>query len=315
MDKTFMSFYCDDTHPYSAPVEAFEAFIRFVTSEGIAGESSVILGARWAEHGLLSEPATNDQRRFVELLHRSYDYGLDAHMELFTHGGLFNFDRREVPDGVIHEGLWLHTASYPVEEYEAYFDAVIREGEKIGMPFTGLTWPGCSCNACMSVYRVLDEKGLNVINPNVYHALLNLAKKGRFRGNTVPCFISEEREGCQHCLMAGDGRFGVYDLPPNVGDRFAMTRDGERVPADPDYYISADGQSGAIVDSVRAGDPYCIFYTHWWTINPHNGPGWPVFATVIKRIREHLADQIIWMRPSEITALFHERHIAESDII
>ena len=40
MDKTVLSFYCDDTSPYGLPVGTFKTFLDFVSSEGIAGEST-----------------------------------------------------------------------------------------------------------------------------------------------------------------------------------------------------------------------------------------------------------------------------------
>lgn len=66
MCKTVLSFYCDDTNPYSAPPGAFETFLDFVSAEGIAGESSVILGYGFAEHGLLSRPTTDLQHAYIE---------------------------------------------------------------------------------------------------------------------------------------------------------------------------------------------------------------------------------------------------------
>jgi hypothetical protein len=309
MDKTAFSFYCDDTNPFGVPPEVFGEFLDFVSNEGIAGESSVIIAVQHAkqieEHGFLSEPKSDLQHRYIEQLHRAYSCGMDAHMELFTHGGRFDFESRTIPEGVIHEGLWIHTAGIRAEEYEAYFENILDEGDKIGVRFTGVTWPGCGCKVCMDVYRVLDEKGENVVNPNMYAALLNLARRGRFRGRTIPCFVSEDLPGCQVKCVRADGAVGVYDLPPNLADRFAVKKNGKKVPGDPDYYISADGESGTMVESVRAGELYCMFWSHWWDLNPKTGAGWPTFKTVIERVQKHLADKIVWMRPSEITDRIH----------
>lgn len=299
MDKKMLSFYIDDTNPYGVSPELFREFLDFAEKEGIAGESSVILGIRCGEHGLLSEAKTDDQRTFLNLVQRASEMGIDAHMELFTHGGRFDFEKREIPEGVIHEGLWIHTADISVEEYEAYFNSILAEADRVGLKYTGMTWPGCGCQACMSVYRVLDEEGKNVINPNVYQALLNLAREDRFKGKTVTCFVSEELEGCQAQVMAEEGEHKVYDLPPNAGDRFMRNRNGKRVAGDPDYYISEDGASGVIADAVRSDLPYSMFYTHWWAMNPAT-PGWEVFTTTIKRINRFLGDQIEWARASEV---------------
>lgn len=301
MAKTSLSFYLDDTAPYGLPADTFQRFLDFVSSEGIAGESSVILGHSSASHGLLSRPTTKLQEAYIEQLQRAFECGVDTHMEVMTHGGLFDFGKGLVPEGAIHEGVWLHEPAVTRETYEAYFDHIIAEGERIGVRFTGVTWPGCSCDPCTRRYAELRRSPTFGINPGVWQALLSLAKRGRFRGPTIPCFTDGNREMRR---MAADGDFGVYDLPPNAADRFGIwENDPGRV--DADYYITPDGHSGRIVELVRAGVPYCLFYAHWQGLNPATGVGWEAFTQVVHRVREFLGDRVIWKRPSQITDEFH----------
>jgi len=304
MTRTVLSFYCDDTHCYVAPPEAFAAFLDFVAAEGIAGESSVLLGYGCESHGLLSRPATGEQRAYVSQLERAYNCGLDAHMELMTHAGLYDFERHTVPEGAIHEGLWLHEPGVPAEAYAGYFERVIKEGERVGVRFTGLTWPGCGCETCTRRYAELRDLGVTQPNPNVYQALLSLAKHGRFRRRTVPCFIHPNEMDYGAKLVAADGPWGVYDLVANSGDWFG-TWENDPARASADYYISADGASGRIVELVRAGAPYCIFYAHWQGLNPANGVGWSAFQTVVRRVQQHLQEEVVWMRPSDYTEACH----------
>ena len=84
--RTVISFYVDDTNPYAAGAGAFKKFLDFVAAEGIAGESSMILGFEWEQHGLISDPQTAEQRAYIEQLHRAYQCGIDSQMELMTHG-------------------------------------------------------------------------------------------------------------------------------------------------------------------------------------------------------------------------------------
>jgi hypothetical protein len=302
MSKTALSFYLDDTSPYGRPPDTFERFLDFVDTAGIAGESSVILGSGWQEFGLLSRPSTETQRRYIEQLQRAFGCGIDAHMELMTHAGLYDFTARRVPEGAQHEGVWLHEPEVPVAAYEAYFRCILDEGEKIGVQFTGVTWPGCSCEPCTRRYAELRQSPSFGINPNVWAALLNLAKAGRFRGRTVPCFTNGNR-GCR--LMAGDGTYGVYDFSPNARDQFGIWENSpEHV--DADYYITADGEAGCVVELVRAGAPYCLFYAHWQGLNPATGVGWKPFTQVVKRVQQFLGDRVEWMRPSAYTDRVHD---------
>ena len=201
MDKTVLSFYCDDTNPYCAPPEAFKTFLDFAASEGIAGESSVILGYEWSEHGFISRPTTYAQSAYLEQVRRAFSCGIDSQFELMTHGGLFDFSNNQIPAGAMHEGLWLFEPAVTVEEYEAYFYAILSEGERIGVRFTGLTQPGCSCGACNRRHQDLRSGNQSNPNPNVWQALLNQAKSSKFRGRTVPCFFGGALEGSKNIYM------------------------------------------------------------------------------------------------------------------
>ncbi len=297
MDKTVLSFFCDDTSTYSSA--PFEEFLDYVKAEGIAGESTVLIRG----NDLLSEPDTDLERNYIEQLHRAYDCGIGAHMEVMTHGGKFDFEKRRVPDGAIHEGLWLHEPAVPVEAYEAYFDNVIAEGEKIGVRFSGITWPGGGGPDVSRRYAELRKQGITNLSPNCWQALLNLAKRERFRSRTVACFVHARGEVRQ---MAADGPYGVYDMPV-IGQDWLGRWDNSPERVNPDYYITPDGQGGHIAERVREGKPYCFFHAHWQGLNPATGVGWEPFKLVVKRIKEHLGDRVVWMRPDEFTDLWHDR--------
>ena len=300
MEKTILSFYVDDTNPYVAPPEALKTFLDFVSAEGAAGESSVILGYDWHGHGHLSRPAGNVQDAYIEQVQRAYGCGVDSHCELYTHNGLFDFQMGRIPESAIHEGVWMYEPEVSVEEYQRYFDQILSEGDRLGFRFTGLTWPGCGCPACTQRYQALRAAGVQDPNPNVWQALLHLAQAGRFRGPTLPCFFGGELETAEAHVEAAGGGCAVYTLPPNAGDHFGVWLNDPQY-VDADYYITANGQSGRIVELVRAQVPYALFFTHWQGLNPANGVGWQAFTQVIGRIQRYLRDQVVWMRPSAYT--------------
>ena len=295
--KTILSFYCDDTSPHVVGAKAFETFLDYCAEQKIAGESSAILGG--GGHSMARDPSA-EERAFLKQVARAWDCGIGTHMEVMTHGGLFDFEVNRAPEVAVHEGLWLHEPAVAQSEYERYFRSIIAEGDRAGIRFTGFTWPGCGCDPCTRRYAELNANGPAAPNPAIWKALLALAQEGKFRGPTVPCFFgSDEKKGAIHRKAAGGG-CGVYDLMPNAADKFGIWENNpERV--DPDYYITADGKSGILVRHVQAGAPYAIWYAHWQGLNPANGAGWKAFTTVVKRIRKHLADRVVWMRPSDIT--------------
>jgi hypothetical protein len=299
--KMILSFYCDDASPYVAGAKAFETFLDYCRKQGIRGEASAILGM--GGHSMCRNP-DKEEKAFLEQVARAWECGIGTQMELMTHRALFDFDANREKEGAIHEGLWLHEPAVTVEKYQRYFGAILSEGQRAGVRFTGLTWPGCSCEACTKRYAELRASGHRAPNPAMWQALINLAKEGKFRGRTVPCFFdSSETEGAIH-RKASDGPYGVYDLMPNAGDHFGIWENNPKR-VDPDYYITADGESGILVRHLQSGAPYCIWYSHWQGLNPAKGVGWPAFTTVVERIKKHLQRQVVWLRPSEITDRYH----------
>lgn len=299
--KMTLSFYCDDTSPHVAGAKAFETFLDYCAKQGIAGEASAILGT--GGHSMARNP-DDQEKAFLRHVARAWDCGIDTHMELMTHRGLFDFDANREKEGGVHEGLWLHEPGVTLEEYQRYFAGILAEGQRGGVRFTGFTWPGCGCEACTKRYAELRAGGHRAPNPAMWQALLNLATEGKFRGRTVPCFFdSSESEGAIH-RKTSDGAFGVYDLMPNAGDHFGIWENNPKR-VDPDYYITEDGKSGILVRHLQSGAPYCIWYAHWQGLNPAKGVGWPAFTAVVERIGKHLRGQVTWMRPSEITDRYH----------
>lgn len=299
--KMILSFYCDDTSPYTAGAKAFQTFLDFCAEHRIAGESSVILGM--GGHSMSRSPNDAEQA-FLQQAKRAWDCGIDSHMEIMTHRGLFDFDANRETKDAVHEGLWLHEPDVTAEQYERYFLNIITEAARAGVRLTGLTWPGCGCEPCKKRYAALRASGHKDPNPAFWKALLSLAKQGKFRGKTVPCFFgaSETKFGAHQ--KAADGDCAVFDLMPNAKDHFgSYTNKTDRVNAD--YYLSADGKRGIIARQFAADAPYCLWYSHWQGLNPAKGVGWQAFVTVIERIRQHLGDRVVWMRPSDITTRYH----------
>ena len=295
--KMILSFYCDDTGPYVAGAGAFRTFLDYCAEQGIAGESSLILGV--SGHSMARNPI-KEEEAYLDQVRRAWRCGLGTHMELMTHRGLFDFEANREPGGAVHEGLWLHEPAVTTEQYESYFQKILTEGERAGIRFTGLTWPGCGCDTCTRRYAELRASGRNEPNPAFWKALLHLARQGRFRSRTVPCFFGSSETGFGANRKANDGGSAVFDLMPNANDQFgSWSNSPDRV--NPDYYISANGKSGIIVRHIQAGAPYCLWYAHWQGVNPAKGVGWKAFTAVVDRIRTHLHGRVLWMRPSDVT--------------
>lgn len=300
--KLILSFYVDDTSPGIAGAEAYGTFLDYCKTHGIKGESTVLLG--YDGESMADDPDSIEVA-FLEYAKESYESGIDTHMEIMTHHELFDFEAGKKREEGIHEGLWLHEPGVKMDEYRSYFSNILADGERAGVRYTGLTWPGCGCEACSLRYSELREEGPLKFNPAVWEALIDVVSQGKFRTRVIPIFYEANETEFGIFKKASDGAFGVYDLMPNAMDHMGIWENNpDRV--DPDYYITEDGKSGIIVNHLQQGDPYCLWYMHWQGLNPEKGVGWEAFQTVIERIEKNLGDQVVWMRPSDIVTQYHD---------
>jgi hypothetical protein len=301
-NKMILTFYVDDTNPQRAKAEAFKQFLDYCSSNGIKGESSFIPG--YNGKSIIRDHDQN-QLDYIENVKSAWIKGIDSHMEIMTHGTLFNFETGLKNDGGIHEGLWLHEPAVTVDEYLNYFSNIVSDAEKAGVKFTGLTWPGCGCEACTKRYAELKAQSPLKISQAAFDALLSLAKNNKFRGRVIPIFYESSETEYGVFRRAAEGKYGVYDLMPNALDKFGIW-ENSTARVNPDYYITEDGKSGIIIKHMENNAPYCMWYMHWQGLNPENGVGWEAFKTVTGRIKKHLSDKVIWMRPGDIVTAYHD---------
>lgn len=301
-NRMILTFYLDDANPQIVPAEAYADFVDYCSKEGIRGEISLILG--YSGKSLTRDPDEN-QKRYIGQVKKAYDRGIDSQMEIMTHQKLFDFKANHEIETAGHEGIWLHEPAVSVSEYQAYFSSIIDEAQKEGLKFTGLTWPGCGCEVCTKRYAELKKEGPLHISQNAFDALLDLASMGKFRSRVLPVFYESSETDYGIFRRAASGKYGVYDLMPNAKDQFGIWENStEHV--NPDYYITEDGKNGIIIRHLEDNVPYCMWYMHWQGVNPANGVGWQAFRTVTRRIKQHLGNKVIWMRPSDIVTAYHD---------
>ena len=300
--KMILSFYVDDTSPGIAGPDAYRTFLEFCSAHGVQGESSIVLGY---DGESMADNADPMELTCLEHARKSFDYGMDTHMEIMTHHELFEFSTGKIFESGIHEGLWLHEPEISREEYLQYFTNILDNGEKAGVKFTGLTWPGCGCDVCSLRYQELEEAGSKHFNPAVWEALMELIREDRFRSRVIPVFYDADETNYGIIRKASVGSYGIYDLMPNVFDRMGSWQNDTSL-VDPDYYITDDGESGLLIRHLEDDAPYAMWYMHWQGLNPENGVGWDAFRTVVERIEKHISDRVVWMKPSEIVTRYHD---------
>jgi hypothetical protein len=71
------------------------------------------------------------------------------------------------------------------------------------------------------------------------------------------------------------------------------------------YFLSIK-QRQQILKHLENYNPYCMWYMHWQGVNPEKGVGWEAFKTVTGRIKKHLDNDVLWMRPGDIVTAYHD---------
>lgn len=296
--RTRVSFFLDDVAPYTSGAPGREGercpivatalieVLDYIKACGLAGAISVIPGMG----GLLTHPADAHERTFAEVVGRFGDYPVDAHMEIMTHGPLFEFSQMAPAEGGLTEAAWLDDHGVSVNACREYFLGTIRAGRELGVFYTGLSTPGTHPD----------------MNPNVWTALLELAEGGALSSPVVPVFATIEEGVIPMAprVRAVHGRFAVYDMPSGVWDYFASWRNAPDW-VNVDHYLDAEGH-GYLAALIQAGSPMALFHMHWQGLNPQTGLGWKAFQEMIDRLMSQFGDRIVWQRPSEIAAAFHE---------
>ncbi len=146
--KMILSFYLDDTNPEIVKAKAFKDFVDYCALNGIKGEASFIPG--YNGKSIITDNNQN-QQEFLYVLNRAWSKGIDTHMEIITHDTLYDFKNGRKKENGIHEGLWLHEPSVTEQEYRNYFSGILSDAGRKSIKFTGLTWPGCGCEAFKTV--------------------------------------------------------------------------------------------------------------------------------------------------------------------
>lgn len=296
--RTALSFVVDDTVP--PPLGGLGQFFDFCAIHGVRGKISFIPAYGGRANGLSGHGKFwPEDEAFLAALRRSRDFGFDVHMELMTHDKLWDFAAGRHAEGAPCEGIWLQDMSRSREEYRTYFAAILETAARQGVKLDGLTRPGCDCEQCLPAYAALAAEGPMRLNPAVMEALLDLAEEGRFATPALTIFSEPADPDHPAAVLARRGRHAVVDLRPNTVDPDRFGYDGI---ADPDHYITADGQSGEVVDLVRGGADHCLMVAHWFAMFPGKSEGWAAFQAVVRRINRHLAGQIEWTSPSAFAA-------------
>lgn len=305
-DRAMTAFIVDDVHgqdPESAA--AFRAFRDACADRGLRGECSLILGLK-RDAGGAPLPLMPD---YIRDAREADDKKIfDAYMEIMTHGFLFDFGNGCIAADGPHEGVWLLDETVVPEAYQEYFRNIVGMARQFDLKVNGLTIPGCGCAACVAHKKSRRIAPLTAahLNPGVAQALLGLAAKNQLATPVAGTFMGTVKSGpADAMVLAENGPYAVYDLPPGVAGDHLGRWDNDRKYVDVDQYLNADGDGGRLAELIAQDTRTLIYYGHWQGLRPDQGVGFQPFLEVARRLSVFYAERIEWMRPSAIAAYTH----------
>jgi hypothetical protein len=298
MTRTAIALFVDDTH--FQPKGQFGKLVDFCAEQGVRGKFSLISAMGPNRGGLATgQTLSPAEAEFLHEIGRAATFAMDIHMELMTHDKLWDFAAGQQRSDGPCEGMWLYDPDTPKAEYVDYLGAILDHAARLGITINGVSVPGCACDECARRWVDLQARGHLTVSANAYEALLDLAAAGRMGVASVAVYADEADADHPTRTMCRRGEYSVYDARLDLVGADLIGFNGK---LDVDFYVSADGQSGRIVQLVQAGAPSCFFCAHWFSMNPAQPEGWQGFQEIIRRINTHLADRIEWVRPSDYGA-------------
>jgi hypothetical protein len=273
-----------EPHVRDVPNSFTAAWADVVQEFGMRGKFSVLPVP--AGIGRIDRPLPDvkpaDQDEFLRIIRERVCPQMDICIEFLTHFQAWDI-RRERPVDYTEKTMAPFTNRGHLTEYFTYGLRILND---LGLEPTGATSPGASCREIEWAYQgairdaVREVRGL----PIAWY-FLHVDDRSPVVPPRIMSLDPERGEACVTMVSAGN-------------DPSWQTQRGE--PSTLDILITADGQSGRLVELYR-NRSVIGFHTHWQSLfSEGRATGLTDLRTTLGRIREHLGDGVLWMKCSEL---------------
>lgn len=293
------------------PVEIPDAFVRrfaeWCAEHGVKGKYSVVPYPACVGRldRLLPGWTQRELDQSLELVRTVLVPNWDIHPEMVTHTRVIDLRTgHPYPDySLKFMENWDWTTGRSVDEIASYMAYALQILKNVGLPCEGITTPGgfgnrarpqlaqATLEAVRAVFgaevphyfRDAYEQGPESVAPRVEYA-------SGLDGPDPRCVVSV-------IACTGDWTGGWDCTPPGGADRF----------------ITADGQSGRLVEVIQRGEP-ALLLAHWTGIY-FNGAetGFKIFQEVVRRLHARF-DHLHWMKLSEVARYWAARQLTRIEL-
>lgn len=291
----------------SWPVEIPDAFVRkfgeWCAAHGVKGKYSIVPYPACV--GRLDREVPGWSRREIQdsirLVRDVMMPNWDIHPEMVTHTRVIDLKTgHPYPElSVKFMENWEWTTGRSADEIAAYISYALGILKNIGLPCEGVTTPGGFGNRALpQLAKAAFQSVREVFNAEIPHYFRHVFDSGSESVAPRVEYATDLATDHPRCVVSvvgctGDWTGGWDNVEPAGADRF----------------ISADGQSGRVVDVLRRGEP-AMMLAHWTGIYWLGRElGFDVFKEVVRRLDEHHRDSIRWMKLSELSRYWAAREL------
>lgn len=273
-----------EPHVRDVPNAFTSAWADVVEEFGIRGKFSVLPVP--AALGRIDRPLPDvrpaDQAEFLRLVRERVSPHMDVGIEYLTHFLAWDI-HQERPLDFTEKTMAPFTSQGHLTEYFAYGLRILAD---LGLQPTGATSPGAACREIEWVYQAAIRDAIkDVTGLPIAWYFLHVDDRSPV---VLPRIMSLDADRGEACVTMVSG----------ANDPSWDTQRG--LPSDLDDLITADGQSGRLVDLYRNGS-VIGFHTHWQSLfSEGRATGLADLRTTLGRVHEHLGGGIRWTKCSEL---------------
>jgi len=224
----------------------------------------------------------------------------DIHPEMVTHSRVIDTKTgHPYPDHSLKfMENWEWTTGRSADEIGNYLAYALSILKNVGLPCEGITTPGGFGNKALPQLAQASHESLrDVFKAEIPHYFRHLYSEGEQSVAPRVEYARDLDSSDPRCVVsiigcAGDWTGGWDNTPVGGADKF----------------ITADGQSGRMVDVIQRGEP-ALALAHW-TGMYWNGQelGFQVWQDVVRRLHARF-DNLLWMKLSEVARYWAAREL------
>ncbi len=294
------------------PVEIPDAFVRefgqWCADQGVKGKYSIVpypACVGWLDRELPGW-SRKDLLSSLKLVRELMVPNWDIHPEMITHTRVIDVKTgRPMPEGkpVMMEN-WYPQTKVSVDELSAYLAYALQILKNCDLPCEGITTPGGFGGRVKSeLSQAVQESVRDVYGAEIPHYFK---------------YVAGDKESTQpriehlHDANSDQPRLTV-SIYAGTGDWFGGW-DGDQQP-DGDRYCNRDATAGKMVELIDRNEP-AIMLCHWAGMYTQGSKqGFAAFQKVVTALHENRADQMIWMKLSEIARYWAAKELTRAEAV